>query len=60
MCINNFFKDLLKLRSFGGYDMALIFGSIYFMILGSVPIFTSVISMFLYALDEPLWALELI
>ncbi|MBQ5770159.1 MAG: glycosyltransferase family 2 protein [Clostridia bacterium] len=59
-CKKYYFKDLLKLRSFGGYDMALIFGSIYFMILGSVPIFTSVISMLIYALDEPLWALALI
>lgn len=59
-CKKYYMKDLLKMRSFAGYDMALIFGSIYFMILGSLPIFTSVISMFLYALQEPLWALELI
>lgn len=59
-CKKYYFKDLLRMRTFGGYDMALIFGSIYFMILGSIPIVTSVISMFMYALEEPMWALELI
>jgi len=59
-CKKYYMRDLLKMRTFSGCDMALIFGSIYFMILGSIPIVTSVVSMFLYALEEPMWALELI
>lgn len=59
-CKKYYMKDLLKKRTFSCIDLALIFGSIYFMILGSIPIITSVISMFLYALNEPLWALELV
>ncbi|MBR3927664.1 MAG: glycosyltransferase [Clostridia bacterium] len=59
-CKKYYFKDLLKMRTFGGFDMALIFGSVYFMILGAIPIFTSIISILLYVFKDPAWAIELI
>ncbi|MBQ3079180.1 MAG: glycosyltransferase family 2 protein [Clostridia bacterium] len=59
-CKKYYMKDLLKKHSLICVDMALVFGSIYFMILGFIPIVLSAVSMLIYALETPSYAIPFI
>ena len=58
-CKKYYFRDLFKTRSLIAVDMMLVFGSIYVLILGFLPILTGIVSMAAYALETPeyLWPL---
>ena len=58
-CKKYYFRDLFKTRSLIAVDMMLVFGSIYALILGLLPILTGIVSMAFYALETPeyLWPL---
>lgn len=58
-CKKYYFRDLLRTRSLIAVDMMLVFGSIYILILGFLPILTGLVSMAVYAVNTPeyLWPL---
>lgn len=58
-CKKYYFRDLFKTRSLIAVDMMLVFGSVYALILGALPLLTGIISMAVYAANTPeyLWPL---
>jgi len=52
-CKKYYMKDLLKNHSLISIDMALIFGGLYFMVIGALPLMISAASMLICAVREP-------
>ena len=59
-CKKTYMKPLFKRHSLICVDMMLVFGSVYFMILGLLPILLALVSMTLYAIQTPEYLLPFI
>lgn len=59
-CKKYYFKQLLKKHSFPCVDMALVFGSVYFMVLGLLPLIMSAVSMIVYMAHTPEYVLPML